>query len=149
MTIAFGGHIGLSVVPTPSAPLLHRFAPLIAELPIARRALREWLERAPRHQDAVQELLIVATELCTNAVRHAASGLITMRAWEEADGVIVEIEAQDNVREQSAIIRNLDDPYEEGGRGMLIVHSLCDDVSIVVRGRSRFVRCRKRIPVPA
>jgi len=149
MTIASRGQIAPSVVPTPSTPLLHRFAPLIAELPIARRALREWLERVPRHPEAVQELLIVATELCTNAVRHAGSGLITMRAWDEDDGVVVEIEAQDNMRESSTIIRNLDDPYEEGGRGMLIVQSLCDDVSIVVRGRSRFVRCRKRIPIPA
>lgn len=130
-------------------PLLHRFAPHVAELPIARRALREWIERAPRNEDAVQELLIVATELCTNAVRHAGSGLITLRAWEEDQHVVVEIEALDNARETSTIVRNLDDPLEEGGRGMLIVQTLCDDLSIVVRGRNRFVRCRKVVPTAA
>jgi anti-sigma regulatory factor (Ser/Thr protein kinase) len=121
----------------------------VAELPIARRALREWLERTPRETEATQELLIVATELCTNAVRHAASGLVTLRAWEEGKEVVVEIEAMDNVPETSTVVRSLDDPYEEGGRGMLIVQSLCDDLSIVMRGRVRFVRCRKRVALPA
>ncbi len=116
----------------------------MAELPIARRVLREWLERVPRQPEAVQELLIVTTELCTNAVRHAGSGLITLRAWEEDESVVVEIEAQDSLREASTVVRNLDDGLEEGGRGMLIVQSLCDDFSIVVRGRNRFVRSRFR-----
>lgn len=137
------------MVPTPASPLLHRFAPHVAELPVARRVLREWLERMPRNPDAVQELLIVTTELCTNAVRHAGTGLVTLRAWEEGDTVVVEIEATDRLNETSTIVRNLDDPTDEGGRGMLIVEHLCDDVSIVVRGRNRFVRCRKQVPVAA
>lgn len=137
------------MVPTPASPLLHRFAPHVAELPIARRVLREWLDRVPRNEDAVQELLIVTTELCTNAVRHAGAGLVTLRAWEEDDTVVVEIEATDSLAETSAVVRDLDDPYEEGGRGMLIVEHLCDDVSIVVRGRNRFVRCRKQVPAAA
>ena len=145
MTIARAGNSVPSVVRSSSTPLLHRFAPHAAELPIARRALRDWLERVPRDDEAVQELLVVATELCTNAVRHAGSGLVTMRAWEEGDSVVVEIEALDNLRETSTVIRNLDDPYEEGGRGMLIVEKLCDDFSIVVQGRNRFVRCRKQV----
>lgn len=145
MTIDGGGQNRLPVVRSSRTPLLHRFSPNVAELPVARRALREWLEQAPRNAQAVQELLIVATELCTNAVRHAGSGIITLRAWEEGDDVVVEIEALDSVHEKSTVIRNLDDPYEEGGRGMLIVQNLCDDVSIVVRGRNRYVRCRKQV----
>jgi serine/threonine-protein kinase RsbW len=137
------------VAPTPASPLLHRFAPHVAELPVARRALREWLERLPRDPDAVQELLIVTTELCTNAVRHAGSGLVTLRAWEDDDAVVVEIESLENLHETSTVVRNLDEPAVEGGRGMMIVERLCDDVSIVVRGRSRFVRCRKQVSVAA
>lgn len=137
------------MVSTQASPLLHRFAPHVAELPVARRVLREWLERVPRNPDAVQELLIVTTELCTNAVRHAGAGLITMRAWEEDDSVVVEVEALDRLGETSTVVRNLDDPLAEGGRGMLIVEHLCDDVSIVVRGRNRFVRCRKQVPLAA
>lgn len=143
MTTGRPGHNALSVVTSSRTPLLHRFAPNVAELPIARRALRAWLLQRPRSEQAVQELLIVATELCTNAVRHAGSGIVTLRAWDEGDEVVVEVEALDSVGEKSSVIRNLDDPYEEGGRGMLIVQHLCDDVSIVVRGRNRFVRCRK------
>jgi anti-sigma regulatory factor (Ser/Thr protein kinase) len=134
------------VVQTPSPPLLHRFAPHVAELPVARHALRDWLTRAPRDPDAVQELLIVATELGTNAVRHAGAGLVTLRAWEDGEAVVIEVESVDNAAEKSTVVRNLDDPLEEGGRGMVIVQALCNDVSIVMRGRTRYVRCRKFVP---
>jgi anti-sigma regulatory factor (Ser/Thr protein kinase) len=127
--------------------LLHRFAPHIAELPIARRALREWLAEVPRDPDAVQELLVVATELCTNAIRHAGSGMVTLRAWDEDAAIVVEIESADRLAESSTIVRDLTDPLAEGGRGMQIVQHLCDDLSIVVRGRSRVVRCRKVVPI--
>lgn len=132
-----------------ASPLLHRFAPHVAELPVARRILREWLERLPRNPDAVQELLIVTTELCTNAVRYAGAGPVTLRAWDEGESVVVEIEAKDRPHEASTVVRNLDDPRAERGRGMLIVQTLCDDVSVVVRGRNRFVRCRKQVPAAA
>jgi anti-sigma regulatory factor (Ser/Thr protein kinase) len=134
------------VVQTPSPPLLHRFAPHVAELPVARRALRDWLNRVPRDLEVIQELLIVATELCTNAVRHAGTGLVTMRAWEDGEAVVIEVESVDNATEKSPIVRNLDDPLAESGRGMVIVNTLCNDVSIVMRGRTRYVRCRKFVP---
>jgi anti-sigma regulatory factor (Ser/Thr protein kinase) len=133
------------VVESFAAPLEHRFAPHVAELPIARSALRQWLSARPMPPDACQELLIVATELCTNAVRHAGSGLVTLRAWEESGHVVVEVEGLDNPEERSQVVRDIGDPFQEGGRGMLIVQSLCDDLSIVVRGRNRSVRCRKKV----
>jgi len=133
----------VTLAPEPS--FVHRFAPHVAELPIARAALRDWLASEPRDPDACQELLVVATELCTNAVRHSGSGLVTLRAWAEGDAVVVEVEGMDNPREVSTIVRRPDDPYEEGGRGMVIVQTLCDDLSIMVRGRHRLVRCRKML----
>ena len=141
------GDVRPSVVNPSAAPLEHRFAPHVAELPIARATLRDWLSRTPLEWEACEELLIVATELCTNAVRHAGSGLVTLRAWREDDHVVVEVEGLDSLGERSQVIRDVNDPYQEGGRGMLIVQSLCDDLSIVVRGRNRFVRCRKRVSV--
>jgi anti-sigma regulatory factor (Ser/Thr protein kinase) len=115
----------------------------VAELPLARRALREWLSTAS-DEDAVQELLVIATELCTHAVRQSAIGLITLRAWHEDDSVVVEVEGADRPRE-SSVVRLLEPSADEEDRGMLIVQSLCDDLSVVVRGRDRFVRCRKRL----
>jgi anti-sigma regulatory factor (Ser/Thr protein kinase) len=126
---------------------LHRFAPHVAELPVARHALRDWLGSRGRDRDAVQELLVVATELCTNAVRHADAGLVTLRGWEEGDAVVVEVESVEHASERPPVVRKLDDLPDEGGRGMLIVRTLCDDVSIVVRGRCRYVRCRKVLPI--
>jgi anti-sigma regulatory factor (Ser/Thr protein kinase) len=126
-------------------PFLHRFAPHVAELPVARRAFRHWLTSdQPVDEDALQELLVIATELCTSALHHAAAGLITLRAWQEDDSVVVEVEGADRPAE-SSVVRMLDPWADEAGRGMLIVESLCDDVSVVVRDRSRYVRCHKRL----
>lgn len=121
------------------SPLLHRFAPHVAELPVARRALRDWLAGAPHDGEAADELLVVVTELCTNAVRQAPSGLVTLRAWEEADAVVVEVEGLSSVSAAS----------DEDERAALLVRSLCDDLMTVIRGRSRFVRCRKAFRQPA
>jgi two-component sensor histidine kinase len=124
--------------------LLYRFAPHVTELPVARRALREWLNRQPpddRDPDACQELLVIATELCTDALRHAGPGLVTLRAWEDGAAVVVEVAAA----ETAPVVRNLDDPRDEDGRGMMLVRSLADDTAVVVRDRNRSVRCRKRV----
>jgi len=127
---------------TRRTPLLHRFAPHVSELPVARHVLRDWLADVGLAADAVQELLVVATELCTNAVRSTAAGLVTLRAWEDDRHVVVEVEGLDAAVDRAGTIR-IDDA-DERDRGMRIVTSLCDDVQVVVRGRSRYVRCRKR-----
>lgn len=133
------------LVSTPRLPLLLRFAPHVAELPVARRNLRDWLTAGPHNDEAVQELLVVATELCTNAVRHAGAGLVTLRAWEEPETIVVEVEGLERADISSSVVRPMGETLDEGGRGMLIVERLCDELSVVVRGRSRFVRCRKRL----
>jgi anti-sigma regulatory factor (Ser/Thr protein kinase) len=128
--------------PSRRAPLLHRFAPHVAELPVARHALRDWLAGQALDVDAAEELLVVATELCTDAVRVSTAGLVTLRAWRDDDAVVVEVEAAAPAGGRRAAVRHVG---EEAERGMLIVRSLCDDVSVVVRGRNRFVRCRKEL----
>ena len=126
-------------------PLVHRLSPNLSELPVVRRTLREWLEGRPTDPDACFDLLVVATELCTNAIQHAGSGLVTLRAWDEDGSVVMEIEGVDRPSGASPIIRDLDDPMAEGGRGMRIVNDLCDEVSVRMRGRQRCVQCRRRV----
>jgi hypothetical protein len=117
-----------------ATPLLHRFAPHVSELPVARHVLRDWLDGVALDDQAVQELLVVATELCTDAVSSTAAGLVTLRAWEDDGGVVVEVEGS---------IGGVDTTVRSR-RGLRIVEGLCDEVLTMVRGRSRFVRCRKR-----
>lgn len=126
-------------------PLVHRISPNLSELPLIRRTLREWLEREPTDEDTCFDLLVVASELCTNAIQHAGSGLVTLRAWEEGGAVVMEIEGVDRPSGTSPIVRDLDDPMAEGGRGMRIVNELCDELSVMMRGRQRWVRCRRRV----
>jgi anti-sigma regulatory factor (Ser/Thr protein kinase) len=125
-------------------PFEHRFAPRVAELPMARRVLREWLDASGHDGDQLQELLVVATELCTEAVRSSFAGLVTLRAWEDDAGVVVEVESLDGANGRASV-QAAGDPLDEAVRGMVIVRALCDEVTIMVRGANRFVRCRKQI----
>lgn len=111
---------------------------------MARRLLREWLEARDHDGDQVQELLVVATELCTEAVRSSSAGLVTLRAWGDGQGVVVEVESLDGANGRAAV-QAAGDPLDEVVKGMVIVRALCDEVTIMVRGPNRFVRCRKQI----
>ena len=124
--------------------LVHRFAPHVSELGLARLILRQWLREQQADERMVEEMVVVASELCTNAVQHAGSGVAELRAWREDDSLIVEVEAVDRPRGVSPIVRDLEDPLAEGGRGMVIVERFCDDVALSLEGRQRTVRCRRR-----
>src|SRR6202040_472427 len=56
----------------PLAPLEYRFTPTAAAVPLARHFLEDWLVRIPVDDDEAADLLLVASELCANAVRHAS-----------------------------------------------------------------------------
>jgi anti-sigma regulatory factor (Ser/Thr protein kinase) len=124
--------------------LVHRFAPHVSELGLARLILRRWLEEQLAEQQLVEEILVVASELCTNAVQHAGSGVVELRAWLEAGSLVLEVQGVDRPRGVSPIVRDLDDPLAEGGRGMALVERFCDEVSLTLEGRRRTVRCRRR-----
>ena len=124
--------------------LVHRFAPHVSELGLARMILRQWLREQRADDQMTDEMLVVASELCTNAVQHASSGIAEMRAWREDGSLVLEVEAVDRPRGVSPIVRDLEDPLAEGGRGMVIVERFCDDVALSLDGRRRTVRCRRR-----
>ncbi|MGI8794466.1 MAG: ATP-binding SpoIIE family protein phosphatase, partial [Acidimicrobiales bacterium] len=56
------------------APLVHKFSPTAAAVPVARHFLADWLGHLPIDADAIDGLLLVASELAANAVRHADAG---------------------------------------------------------------------------
>ena len=124
--------------------LVHRFAPHVSELGLARLILRRWLREQRAEEEFADEMVVVASELCTNAVQHAGSGVAELRAWRDGDSLILEVEAVDRPRGVSPIVRDLEDPLAEGGRGMVIVERFCDDVALSLDGRRRTVRCMRR-----
>lgn len=122
-------------------PFAHRFSPSPAAVPVARHFFVDWLERVPVERAPAEELAIVASELCSNAVRHAtgAPGGVAMRAWVEGDAVILEVEDDGGslARPSPVVDDNLPDPEAEAGRGLFLVRTFTDElVSRIDHGRT-------------
>lgn len=131
----------------------HRLSPSPATVPLARNLLREWLIRVPVDDDAVHDLLLVATELCANAVEHAQwdEGGVALRAWSEDTDVVIEVEDDGAGMTWPTVDDEPPDPEAEQGRGLWLVHTLTDEVVPELRGTHTVVRARIRnvSPPPA
>ncbi|HVF74225.1 MAG TPA: SpoIIE family protein phosphatase [Acidimicrobiales bacterium] len=137
-------------------PFEHHLSPSPATVSLARNLLREWLVRVPVEDDAVHDLLLVATELCANAVEHARwdNGGVALRA--EVDGPDIVLEVVDDGGGLSWPHVDVEPPDAEAeqGRGLWLVHTLADEVvpdfegaHTTVRARLRNVSSARRPPV--
>jgi anti-sigma regulatory factor (Ser/Thr protein kinase) len=136
----------------PSPPLgafEYRFSPSLATVPLARHLLGDWLEHLALDDDERADLLLVASELCSNAVRHASGrpGALAMRAWADADAVVVEVEDDGAGMELS---HRLEDPDldAEQGRGLYVVRALTDDLTVRRVDERTVVRAVRRAVLP-
>jgi signal transduction histidine kinase len=95
-----------------------------ASVPQARRAVRDLLYRqgVPVSDDLVQGLLLIVSELVTNAVRHAAL-LSPMLAVEVAVGAEwLRVSVEDNHPYRPTALET--DYAQTGGRGLLLVREI-------------------------
>jgi len=135
-------------------PFRYRFSPSAAAVPLARHLLGDWLSRQPLDPDAIGDLLLVASELCANAVRAATRqpGAVVLRAWTEGDAVFLETEDEGGSAAEfpdPGSGPTVPDPDAEAGRGLYLVRALTDDVSVEIEGTRTTVRCLKRAVVAA
>ncbi|PWJ50682.1 Anti-sigma regulatory factor (Ser/Thr protein kinase) [Quadrisphaera granulorum] len=96
---------------------LRRTLPLAGEPASARSgraAATELLGRVGAPESLVESVVLVVSELVTNAVRHAPGPLELLL---EADATSASV----GVRDTSAVRPALVEPYDGGGRGMLVV----------------------------
>jgi len=97
---------------------------LDSSVPRARRAVRELLtgQKVPVGEEVVQGLLLIVSELVTNAVRHAAllSPEISVEVAVGADWVRVAVEDNHPYRPKALEA----DPGRIGGRGLLLVKTI-------------------------
>lgn len=96
-----------------------RFRREIPEIPRCRRFVAEALEAHGRR--AGESVLLVASELVTNAVRHGA-GDAELRV--ELDDGDVRIEVVDDGHAEVEIPRRVPPPNALGGRGLLLVREV-------------------------
>nr|WP_073782405.1 ATP-binding protein [Streptomyces uncialis] len=95
-----------------------------ASVPQARHAVRDLLvrQRVPVSDDLVQGLLLIVSELATNAVKHAAvlSPLLTVEVAVGAEWIRVSVE--DNHPYRPTVLET--DHGQTGGRGLLLVREV-------------------------
>jgi serine phosphatase RsbU (regulator of sigma subunit)/anti-sigma regulatory factor (Ser/Thr protein kinase) len=128
----------------------YRFSPSLATVPLARHLFGDWLEHLKLDEPERADLLLVASELCSNAVRHASGkpGALAVRAWAEADAVVVEVEDDGAGMELS---HRAEDPdlESETGRGLYVVRALSDELSVRRLDERTIVRAVRRAILPA
>ncbi|HEX7166533.1 MAG TPA: ATP-binding protein [Acidimicrobiales bacterium] len=131
-----------------AGPIEFRFTPTSpVSVRLARRVVANWLEAHPSVDgDGFDELLVAVSELCTNAATHASGdvGSVAIRVRFENAAVILEVEDDgpgfdpDEVIDLTRI-----ESYDEHGRGLFIVKSLVDEMTVDhVHGRT-VVACSK------
>lgn len=126
------------------APFSHAFHSHPAALGLARHLLSDWLTSEPIDQAVVDDLLLMANELCSNAVEATPSGEVVLRARVEGDDVVVEVEdsgtAHPGIEPAGP---DHPDPMAERGRGLYLVSALSDSCEVTERSGRTIVRCRK------
>lgn len=130
------------------APFECRFRPRLGAVGVVRRALGRWLgAHRGVDADAVDDLLIACSELCTNAVRSAshAGGTVAVRARQSGDAVVLEVE-DDGAGFSWPLAHRIQDVPEqdEHGRGLFIVTAITDEMEVEVATGRTVVRCTKR-----
>ncbi|MBU7600665.1 ATP-binding protein [Streptomyces sp. P38-E01] len=100
-----------------------------SSVPRARRAVRELIERqqAPVTDDQLHGLMLIVSELVTNAVRHAALlspelgvEVALSRGW-------VKVAVEDSHPYRPKALAADPDQQHTGGRGLLLVKSVVDE----------------------
>jgi serine phosphatase RsbU (regulator of sigma subunit)/anti-sigma regulatory factor (Ser/Thr protein kinase) len=128
------------------APFEHRFTANTAAVVLARHLLADWLQHQPVDSEATDDILLIANELCTNAVSAAPDGSVVLRAALSDDAVEVEVQDEGGIAPPfpTDYDQGPPDAMAESGRGLFLVKALSDEVSVEVAEGLTTVRCVKR-----
>ncbi|WP_329103462.1 ATP-binding protein [Micromonospora sp. NBC_01699] len=103
-----------------------------------RATIAAHAERLGVDDEQLQQLLIVAGELASNAVRHGGGGG-RLRIWRADDRLYCQVRDSGPGIGEAAAGTTQPEATQIGGRGLWIVRSLSTDVSIVDDGRGTTV----------
>jgi anti-sigma regulatory factor (Ser/Thr protein kinase) len=131
----------------PLRDLEHRFQPHRAAVPLARKLLADWLDHQPMDPAAVDDLLLVADELCANAVAAGGHEPIVMRARVVGDAVVIEVEDRAGGEPRLPPPADMPEPLAESGRGLVLARCLADNLDAHRTGDCTVVRAVKEAVV--
>ena len=140
---AISGQGTLSKMDAEVRPLRRVFRGETSQVPLVRDFIRRYLDGWACPGAAVQDILLCATELAANAVRHSRSGLPGGQLVVQIvlqPGKWVEVAVEDAGGQWAKYDACDDDEY---GRGLQIVAALSVDTGIVTggHGRTAWFRC--------
>ena len=116
-------------------------------LPSQRHGFAGWLRGLGVHGGVAEDLTVVFSELTTNAVHgspHDAAEVDVRAACEDGE-LVLDVRNTTATDGYGAHRWDLDDPLREGGRGLLIVRALVDELDVRQAGGDLAVRCRCRV----
>ncbi|WSY79514.1 ATP-binding protein [Streptomyces sp. NBC_00879] len=94
-----------------------------ASVSVARRAANAWIRsHCQMSADSVEDVLVVLSELCTNAVQHGRHESIDVRGWMPAPDQL-RLEVHDKSPSPVPCPQHVG-PEGESGRGLLLVDNL-------------------------
>ncbi|MGK5628741.1 anti-sigma factor RsbA family regulatory protein [Streptomyces sp. URMC 123] len=115
------------LAPPPPAALAFRFT--ADELMLVRRHADDWADRTGLDTARRTDFVIAVAEAAGNSVAHGG-GSGTLRLWNDAGGWTAEIHDRGRLTELLAGRRRPAPAAANGGRGLWMIHQLCDLVEI-------------------
>ena len=113
-----------------------------AQLSSLRRVVAGWAQESELGTQATDELVLAVNELATNSIRYGG-GEGKLLSWREGEALVCEIQDAGHI-EDPLIGRSRPAPNEHTGRGLWLVHQLCDLVQIHSAPSGTAVRIHKR-----
>jgi anti-sigma regulatory factor (Ser/Thr protein kinase) len=134
-----GGHVDAFAAPLPKptdAVLRGTFGP--RDMPATRRTVAQFARRVGLSDERVEVLELAASELATNSIRHGG-GTGTLAMWLQPGAMVVEFSDAGHLPDP--LVGRLSPPLDAtGGRGLYLVHQLCDLVQVRSSPRGTTVR---------
>jgi anti-sigma regulatory factor (Ser/Thr protein kinase) len=124
-------------LPKPTAAVL-RGGYGAGDVPATRRTVAQYARRCGLPEEQVEVLELAASELATNSIRYGG-GTGTLAMWVEADAVVIEFSDAGHLADP--LTGRIRPPLDSvGGRGLYLVHQLCDLVQVRSSPRGTTVR---------
>jgi anti-sigma regulatory factor (Ser/Thr protein kinase) len=142
-------------MPTASRPAAHPFSATYrsetAAIGSARQEFGEWLGEQAVTAPLQAEMQLVLSELLANAVAASQDPLDAMavRSWIDHE-LTLEVTNPASAVFDTTNTWDYDDPLRPGGRGLLIVESLVDDIAIALPDGTQPLKvlCRRTLADP-
>jgi anti-sigma regulatory factor (Ser/Thr protein kinase) len=133
---------GVFAEPLPVPPVTPVEVMFEAGLPLTgvRRTVTDYAARAGLAADRTDDLVLAVNELATNSLRHGG-GHGTLRLWDDADALVCEVQDGGRIGDSLAG-RERPGHSQTTGRGLWLVHQLCDLVQLRSLPTGTIVRLR-------